>query len=427
MGPARQLLERSLNAHTREKVNTNNVQEICLFSTLRTNNAHTLAGILNRASELSSRQISSHSTFFSIFKMASSSLLLARQLIRLSSIRNGMNTSSRLLPIRCLSQETGNNQQVLTIQQPQVTNDEELLLLPFSRLNNTNRPYLEDLAPPQKRSFNLAAYVNSTKTLQELIKLRVSLYDIESNNVDASKHLVGLDFEKDCAPYIAFLVDQGLKPRNLGRFISEYPSIFTVPIEELQTRIAYLKSKGFSAKQISAALNRSSQILVNYAKTLDFKLGQLQVEFKMPAEIIRSMVSKYPPIVSLPHAQYRLIHFCLAEEFGFKLDEMHTILEEQPKIFDIIRPNLIDRLNLIHNVIGLSHATITKFPKLITGPRFDIKHRFEYLLKLKRNQFNPKLPLYVPPSALYKASDEEFCERYAKTSLEDLKLFLKSC
>lgn len=300
-------------------------------------------------------------------------------------------------------------------------------LNPFAKPSaDKQKAFISDLVPPLKRSFNLAAYVNTSETLQQLVKIGVSLYDIENINLEAAKHLVMLDFQRDCMPYLKFLVDNGLKPKKLGRFISEFPTIFKVPLADLETRIKYLKLKKFSKVQIASALNMSSRILAENIKSLDYKLGEFQVEFKLPARLVRSIVSKYPPVISLPEEQYKLVNFTLTQEFGFKPWEIHTILEEQPQVLDILRPVLIERLDLVHNTVALSHRTILKYPKLITGPKFDIRHRFLYLQRLKRNQFNPELPLYVPPSALYNGSDEKFCKLYAKTSVDDYKLFLQS-
>lgn len=304
---------------------------------------------------------------------------------------------------------------------------EKIDLDPFSKASDdTQKSFIAHLNPPLKKSFNLAAYVNSSKTLQELIKIGVSLYDIENIDINAARKLVLLDFEQDCVPYLRFLVDNGLKPKNLGRFISEFPTIFHMPLGDLEIRIKYLKAKRFSKLQIAQALNRSSRIITENVKTLDYKLGEFQVEFDLPAQLVREIASKYPPIISLPEEQYKLVNFTLAQEFGFRKREIHGILEAQPKLLDMLRPVIIERLDLVHNIVGLSHETIVRFPKLITGPKFDIRHRFMYLKKLKRNQFDPKLPLYVSPSALYSGSDEKFCKIHAKTCVNDYKLFLRS-
>lgn len=304
------------------------------------------------------------------------------------------------------------------------------LLDPFSLVDGNDERisiYLHELGPPAKKGFNFAAYVNSAKSLQELVKLGVSLYDIENTNKTAAQKLLKLDFERDCLPHIKFLVDHGIKERNLGRFISEYPDIFGKSLDELTEVINYLKSVGFTDKHISRALDRSANLLKYNPKTIDFKLGEFQIEFNVPAEDLVKIVASYPQMLSFPKEQFRSIKFVIDEEFGFKLKEIQEILSGQPKILGFTRFTLIERLELVHNVIGLSHSTIVKFPKLITGPKLDITHRHEYLKKLNRNQYDPSKPLYVPPFALYKPSDLEFCLKYSKTSLKDYKLFLKSC
>lgn len=308
------------------------------------------------------------------------------------------------------------------------TTRESINLNPFSSsLNEEQKLFLEELRPPLKRSFNLAAYVNESKTLQEFIKLGVSLYDIENTNYSAAKYYINLDFERDCVDHIKFLRANGLKDKNIGRFISEFPMIFKEDIDDLQIRINYLNAKGFTKRMISSALNTSAVILSLKTKTLDFKLGHLQIEFQLPASILRNIVVKHPQSVLLPAGQLKLTNFVLKEEFGFELREVHKLLEAQPSLLDVVRPVLIERLDIVHNNIGLSHEAIVKFPGLITGPKLDIKHRADYLKKLNRNQYDPSKPLYVPPSALYDISDEDFCIKCAKTDLEDYKLFLKSC
>lgn len=300
------------------------------------------------------------------------------------------------------------------------------LLNPFDSLDEDKKMFLDNLTIPMKTSFNLAAYVNHSKSLQELIKLGVSLYDIENTNREAAQYYLTLEFEKNCVEHIKFLVDIGLKEKNLGKFISEYPLVFKESIDELKSRIEYFKKKKFSQKQIAKALNRSSFILSFKTKTIDHKLGQLQIEFNLPAFLLRSIVTNYPNVVALDITQFKLTRFTLHDEFGFNDEEIYNIILEQPSILEMRRDSLIERIDFVHNTIGLSHHVIALYPKLINGPLLEITQRFKYLDILNRNQFNPKKPLYVPPTALYNISDEEFCSKYAKTHIEDYKLFLKS-
>lgn len=297
---------------------------------------------------------------------------------------------------------------------------------PFQPVVADKTPILNTIAPSVKKSYNFAAYVNESRTLQELLKLGVSLYDIENVHPKAANYILKLDFERDCVEHIKFLVANGLKERNLGRFITEFPFVFRTDIEDLQVRLDYLKFKNFTKSQIKKALNRSAHTICHKSKTIDHQLGLIQIEFNLPANSIRSMFTSYPPIISLPKEQYSLTNFVLSEEFGFVHGEILDILGMQPKILQIPRAYLIERLELIHNDLKFSHHTIARHPKLITGPKLDILHRAGYLKKLKRDQYDPRLPLYVNPKALYKISDRVFCRMCAKTSLDDYRLYVKT-
>lgn len=303
---------------------------------------------------------------------------------------------------------------------------DDVQLNPFRTVDEDTVQYIQDLNTPMKRSYNLASYVNHSHTLQELLKLEVSLFDIENTDYEAARSLLHLDFERDCVPYIKFLIDNGLKEKNLGRFISEYPKLFKQTIDDFQVRLNYYRTKGFTVKNIAHALNKSSHFISHPTKSIDHKLGLLKLEYQMPAKLVRIIVADHPVVIAIPGEQYKIVNFTLSKEFGFTLKEIHRILQRQPTLLEFGRSTLIDRLELVHNLIGLKHEIIADHPKLITGPRVEIAGRAKYLTKLKRNQYNPHQPLYVPPQALYQVSDEEFCKKYAKTRVQDFKLFLKS-
>lgn len=82
--------------------------------------------------------------------------------------------------------------------------------------------------------------------------------------------------------------------------------------------------------------------------------------------------------------------------------------------------------DFVHNQMGLSHEQIAKFPKIFLRRLRLIRPRHFYLKTLNRAQYDPTLPLYVPLSAFYEIDDAEFCLQYAKTSVNDYNLFLKS-
>lgn len=79
-----------------------------------------------------------------------------------------------------------------------------------------------------KKSFNLAAYVNQSETLQNLLKLDVDLSAIEKN-VDLASYLMQCDFRTQIQPHIEFLVKKVRLPLDqVGVVINKNPFLFTV-------------------------------------------------------------------------------------------------------------------------------------------------------------------------------------------------------
>lgn len=71
-------------------------------------------------------------------------------------------------------------------------------------INSVLGPCKEDLstyAPNLTPTFNFAAYVNRSDTLQQLVKLGVNLYELEKKK-DVPELILRLSFEADIKPYI---------------------------------------------------------------------------------------------------------------------------------------------------------------------------------------------------------------------------------
>lgn len=305
-------------------------------------------------------------------------------------------------------------------------NKELETLDPLSDASEVDPEFIESMTPGWKQSFNLASYVNKSRTLQTFLSMGVSLFDIESISRKNAIYFLSLDFDRDCAKHVRFLIDNGLKTNRLGWFFSENPVIFKESLEDLQVRINYLKSKKFTRSMIAQMINNSALIWSHNTKTIDHKLGLLQTEFQLPGEYVRRIVTKYPTAILLPHGQMYLIRFIFQQEYGFDKSQLHKLLLAEPSILESERSEMFHRFHLIHSEMEFSLDMFVSFPKLFTCPIMDVRWRYQYLKKLNRAQFNPKLPLYVPPNALYDCEDDVFCRKYAKTNTEDYKLFLKS-
>lgn len=131
-----------------------------------------------------------------------------------------------------------------------------------------------------RKSFNLAAYVGESETLTNLVKLGVDLTKMELD-AETSNQLVKLNFENDVQPYLAFLHRNGVEDADVGVCITRNPKIFLVPLDHLETRITYLKSKKFSDESIGRILGKFPQLFSLTTKQIDGRLGFLQKEFKL--------------------------------------------------------------------------------------------------------------------------------------------------
>lgn len=74
----------------------------------------------------------------------------------------------------------------------------------------------------------------------------------------------------------------------------------------------------------------------------------------------------------------------------------------------------------------LSHETIVQSPEVLTIRQYKLRQRHEFLKKLKRDQYDPTKPLYVPLLSLVAATDQEFVTTVAKSYMEEYEKFLKS-
>lgn len=105
------------------------------------------------------------------------------------------------------------------------------------------------------KSFNFAAYVNSSETLQKLIELNVDLSKIEKKPKIAEK-LLHLDMNSNINNHIVFLSDY-VEMKDMGKFITKNVMIFYESIDDLKVRVNYLMSKKFNDHQIRFIISKN--------------------------------------------------------------------------------------------------------------------------------------------------------------------------
>lgn len=94
-------------------------------------------------------------------------------------------------------------------------------------LDESNIDFVNDVGPTLKQSFNLAAYVNSSETLQKLVQLNVDLSKIDKHT-DLASYIVKCDFEKVIQPFIMLLIDNGVDIADVGTILNQNPFLLTV-------------------------------------------------------------------------------------------------------------------------------------------------------------------------------------------------------
>ncbi|XP_053956707.1 transcription termination factor 3, mitochondrial [Anastrepha ludens] len=274
-------------------------------------------------------------------------------------------------------------------------------------------------------TFNFAAYVDKSPTLQQFIKLGVNLHSIEKRK-GLAKFLLSLEFDKDCKPHLFFLQDQGVPADVFGEFITKNPLFFKVDIDNLQTRVKYLESKNFTPAQRQRIFTRNPFWLMFSTQRIDRRLGHFQKEFRLSGDDVRFLTSKQPRLITYNMDHIRQSTFCIREEMGFDDDEIKCLLLNKPKLWMMKSDELVERFAYAHQTMQLSHDMLIQFPEVLSSREFRLRQRHEFLVTLGRAQYDPEKDLYVSPKDLVSGNDYQFVRHVAKSDLETYELFLKT-
>lgn len=281
------------------------------------------------------------------------------------------------------------------------------------------------MKPVLRPTFNLAAYVNESHSLQQLVNLGVELYKFDSDP-NVMKTILQLDFERDMKPYIRFIHDCGVPVEELGKFFTKNPMLFAEHMDDLITRINYLEHKRFSKEMITTIIRKHPKWLSQSTIDIDSSLGFFQNKFYLSGENIRNLVTKLPKLITWPKKSVNLIMFSMNEEMGFNSSERKRLLLIQPKLYTMSKHHLLQRFNYVHNTMNISHDRIVLEPQVMTSRLFRIQQRHEYLKYLNRAQYDPTKPNYISLLKLISGTDSDFCLNIAKTSVEMFNSYLKT-
>ncbi|XP_050747793.1 transcription termination factor 3, mitochondrial isoform X3 [Gymnogyps californianus] len=257
----------------------------------------------------------------------------------------------------------------------------------------------EPLLPLQ--SSTLRDYVDHSETLAKLVHLGVDLSQVEKRQ-KAGQLLLTLDFEKDIRKILLFLKDVGVEDNQLGPFLTKNPYILAEDLEVLETRVAYLKSKKFGKAEIAQMVSRAPYLLLFSVERLDNRLGFFKNELGLSVKKVCQI------------------------ELGFQRNEIQQIVFKTPKILTASKKRLKQTFDYLHNIMGIPHHMLTRFPQVFNSKLLRIKERHMFLTFLGRAQYDPAQPSYISLDQLVSLPDEVFCTEIAKASIQDFEKFLKT-
>lgn len=222
------------------------------------------------------------------------------------------------------------NNEINWSEEMKILKDEEQLSVIEPITNDTN--LANTVHPNFQPSFNLAAYVNKSETLQQLIQLGVDLHRIEKKS-GIPQYLLKLDFDKDIKGHLQLFNDIGIDATEYGRMITKNPLIFKENLTDLITRINYLESKSFKPKDIARICERNPFWLMFTTQRIDKRLGYFQQSFQLLGHEVRFLAIKQPKVITYNLNAIRTNTFSIREEMGFSEDEIKNLLMSIPRIW----------------------------------------------------------------------------------------------
>ncbi|KAI4465601.1 cgi-12 protein-related [Holotrichia oblita] len=284
---------------------------------------------------------------------------------------------------------------------------------------------ISHIAPYLRPTFNFAAYINRSETLQQLLKLGVNFHKLEQKR-NVPTFIMGLDFEKDIKNHVLFFLDRGLQTVDIANIITRNPFILRQDIEDLKVRINYLLYKKFNEDMILRILSRNPFWLMFSTNRIDRRLGYFQTTFSLCGDEVRTITCKQPKLITYSIKHITLNHFSLKEEMGFTKENIKEILIKKPKTFMKNKDNMLKTFDYLVNTMDIPLEMIVTWPEILTCREFRLKHRHLFLKTLGRAQYNPKLPNYVSLLTLVSGEDSNFAVDIAKSSLQAYNAFLKT-
>lgn len=186
--------------------------------------------------------------------------------------------------------------------------------------------------PMLRPSYNLAAYVQKSDTLQQFLKLGVDLNKWDRQNV--GQFIANLDFKRDVQDYIILLTkDIGVPVEELGKMFTKNPHILKQHLDDIEIRCNYLRLKRFQPEQIVSILVRHPFWLNYSIRDIDKRLGFFQKHFGLTGNQVRTMTIIGPKLVTHDLQAVQEVSFSVRMECEFTDVQVKQLVLKCPNIW----------------------------------------------------------------------------------------------
>lgn len=186
--------------------------------------------------------------------------------------------------------------------------------------------------PMLRPTFNLAAYVQKSETLQQLLQLGVDLEYLDRKN--CGEFIAKLDFKRDIEPHLLVLTQNiGIPIDEMGRYLTKNSHILKESLDDIQTRVNYLHLKKFTRDEIVTIVTRNPNWLNFNTREIDKRLGFFQNDFQLLGHQVRALTVLCPKLITYNLLDVQRMSFSIREECGFEGEDVQQILMKIPKIW----------------------------------------------------------------------------------------------
>ncbi|KAJ7521717.1 hypothetical protein O6H91_19G064700 [Diphasiastrum complanatum] len=273
----------------------------------------------------------------------------------------------------------------------------------------------------RNKSSMMADVEKVKKRLEFLVSIGVKMKDLSRLIVRHPK-ILGYSVEKTMKPQIQYFRMLGLPDSKLGRIFTLLPTLLeSSPERLLQPRVEYLlEVVGIKNADLSKVLCKSPQILVqNLEVSLEPRIHFFLNELKLSKGAFAKMITKHPQLLHYSVEDNIRPRVKFLRSLGLSDEEIRKVVTRLTQVLSLSIENCLQpKVEYLLKELSCGLNILVSFPAFLSlslDQRIKPRHRF--LIAKKR------LPPGPFPMRFLTSTDESFCKREAKSTVEEYNSF----